>query len=597
MVTIIAEKPSVGRDLARIVGAQVRCEGYMAGNGYAVTWAFGHLVEIFAPESDVPWMIDTLPILPENFYLRVGQSEGKDGRKADDSGYAHQLSVIRKLIDESDYIINAGDAGREGELIQRYIYAYVGCSKPVKRLWISSLTDNAIREGLAALMPSSDFDGLYYAGKARNEADWLVGINATRALTIASGGRKLLSLGRVQTPTLGMVCRRFYENRDFVPQTFWNLKVAARKDGTVFTATAKERYYDCEKLNADMQKVAACGKLVVTKMEKKAKSLQPPYLHDLTSLQKEANRKYNISAQECLDTAQALYEKKLLTYPRTGSRFIPDDVFAKLPALIELQQANARFRDQARNLVGVKLNRHSVDKTKVTDHHALLPTEILATGLNEREQKIYDLVVARMLEAVSPKCDMLSTSVEFDSDGVCFCSKGNVVQNPGWKAILREKENDEEAQTLPEFAKGDVIKILKIKPFEGKTKPKPLHTEASLLEAMEHAGKEVDEESLKEALKDVGIGTPATRASEIETLLRRGYMVKQGKSLVPTELGLNIYEKVKNSYISDVRLTAKWEQALADIVDGKPSPLAFDRSIRRFTVALTDELLGRSGSH
>lgn len=594
MVTIIAEKPSAARDLARIVGATVRCDGYLTGNGYNVTWAFGHLVSIFAPEAEGAWFIGNLPILPPQFFLQAGMSE-KGGRKAADEGYVKQLGIIRKLFDESEYIINAGDAGREGELIQRYIYAYVGCSKPVKRLWTSSLTDAAIKEGLANLMDSKDFDNLYYAGKARNEADWLVGINATRALTLVSGGRgKLLSLGRVQTPTLAMVCKRYLENKDFVPQTFWNLKVAARKDGTAFAATAKERYYDVEKLNADIEKIAAAGQMTVTKMEKKERALQPPYLHDLTSLQKEANRKYNLSAQDCLDIAQSLYEKKLLTYPRTGSKFIPDDVYAKVPGLIELQGGHRLYGQAARAMAGQKLNRHSVDKTKVTDHHALLPTEIMAIGLSDLEQKVYDLVVVRMLEAMSPQCDMLSTSVEFDAAGVSFGARGNVILKPGWKAVQKEKDEDEDNQQLPSFTVGEVIKILKIKPFEGKTKPRPLHTEASLLEAMEHAGKEVDENDLKDALKDVGIGTPATRASEIETIMKRGYVRKEKKSLIPTDLGLEVYEKVKDSYIADVRLTGQWEKALSDIVDGKTSPIAFDKSIRRFTVALTDELLGRT---
>lgn len=598
MVTIIAEKPSVARDLARIVGATVKCDGYLTGNGYSVTWAFGHLVQIYTPEADGSWLIGNLPILPSQFYLQPGM--GRDGSKTADPGYVKQLSIIKKLFNESDYIINAGDAGREGELIQRYIYAYVGCTKPVKRLWISSLTDNAIKDGLAHLMDSSDFDNLYYAGKARNEADWLVGINATRALTIVSGsGRRLMSLGRVQTPTMAMVCKRFLENRDFVPQTFWNLKIASKKDGTAFAATAKERYYDVEKLNSDMQKIADAAVMTVTKMEKKERSQQPPYLHDLTSLQKEANRKFGITAQDCLDTAQALYEKKLLTYPRTGSKFIPDDVFAKIPSLLELQQAHPKYGKMAREMAGKTLNRHSVDKTKVTDHHALLPTEILAVGLGDMEQKVYDLVVVRLLEAMSPKCDLISTNAEFDAAGIPFAAKGNVIVNPGWRNIQHEKDEKEaeDDQTLPAFVEGETLKILKIKPFEGKTKPKPLHTEASLLEAMEHAGKEIDEEDLKDALKDVGIGTPATRASEIETILHRGYVQKQGKSLVPTELGLSLYEKVKDSYIADVRMTGKWEKALANIVDGKTSPLAFDESIRRFTVALTDEILGRTPAH
>lgn len=597
MIAIIAEKPSVARELAKIVGANRREDGYLSGNGYCVTWAFGHLVQIVAPESDVPWRAENLPVLPAQFYLEPGQTI-RDGKRQPDEGYTHQLEVIKKLFDECEYIINAGDAGREGELIQRYIYAYVGCTKPVKRLWISSLTDKAIKEGLGALHESSEFDTLYAAGKARSEADWLVGINATRALSIVAG-RGVRSLGRVQTPTLAMVCRRYLENRDFVPQTFWNLRATASRDGVVFKAVTKERYLEKEKVEADMAKVSDAGALVVTKMEKKEKSLSPPYLHDLTSLQKEANKRFNMSAQDTLDTAQRLYEKKVLTYPRTGSKFVPEDVFNTLPALIRLQQGHPRFGAYAASLEGMALNRHSVDATKVTDHHALLPTEILPQGLSDYEQKVYDLVLARLLEAVSPKCDMISTSVELSAADVIFAARGNMTLRPGWKAVLNDKAEkkkgeEEEDQDLPTFAVGDLTPISALECLEGKTKPKPLHTEASLLEAMEHAGKEVEDEDLKSALKDVGIGTPATRAGEIETILRRGYVERQGKQLIPTKIGLAIYDAVKDKYIANVEMTGRWETSLAKIVDGKVSAKAFDESIRRYATALTSEILSIS---
>lgn len=595
MVVIIAEKPSVGRDLARVVGAKNRHDGYMEGNGYAVTWAFGHLVQITTPDQDVKWLSENLPILPQQFFLQPGTTKGPDGKPVPDEGYVKQLGVIKQLFDNADYIVNAGDAGREGELIQRYIYAYVGCTKPVKRLWISSLTDNAIKKGLEQLHENSEFDTLYAAGKARSEADWLVGINATRALTVRSGGGHVMSLGRVQTPTLAMVCRRFIENRDFVPQSFWNIKVDSEKDSISFNALTKDRILEKQKADEALAKVLSCEGMTVTKAETKEKSLQPPYLHDLTSLQKEANRKYNLSAQTVLDTAQALYEKKFITYPRTGSKFIPNDVFATLPGLIQNLYDDPVFGRYAQSLAGKQLGRHSVDATKVTDHHALLPTEVRAHDLNDLEQKIYSLVVSRMLEAVSPKCDMLSTVVEFDADGVILTSKGTVVVNPGWKAVLNEKEakkkGEEEDQTLPAFAVGDVLPVLKAECIEGKTKPKPLHTEASLLEAMEHAGRELDDEQLKDALKDVGIGTPATRAGEIETLLKRSYITRQKKSLVPTETGLAIYDCVKDKYIANVEMTGKWETSLSKIVDGAVSAAAFDESIRRYVVALTSELL------
>jgi len=599
MVVIIAEKPSVARELAQIVGATRREDGYLSGNGYCVTWAFGHLVQIVTPESDVPWKVEYLPIMPAQFYLSPGQTTGADGKKKADDGYVHQLEVIRNLFSNCEYIINAGDAGREGELIQRYIYAYVGCDKPVKRLWISSLTDNAIKEGLANLHENSEFDTLYAAGKARSEADWLVGINATRALSIVAG-RGVRSLGRVQTPTLAMVCRRFIENRDFVPQTFWNLRVTAQRDGIPFKATTKDRILDPAKVDEALAKVEAAGALTVVKMEKKEKSLAPPYLHDLTSLQKEANKRHNMSAQETLDLAQKLYEKKVLTYPRTGSKFVPEDVFKTLPSLIQLQQGHQRFGRSAAALAGKALNRRSVDATKVTDHHALLPTEVVPQGLSAAEQKVYDLVVARLLEAVSPKCDMISTTAEFVAGDVPFIARGNIIVNPGWKAVLndkpeKKKEGEEEEQDLPPFVVGDVTPITEIERLEGKTKPKPLHTEATLLEAMEHAGKEIEDEDLKTALKDVGIGTPATRAGEIETILKRNYVVRQGKALVPTAMGLAIYESLKDKYIANVEMTGRWEKSLAKIVDGVVSPVAFDESIRRYVTALTSEILAIDG--
>lgn len=599
MVVIIAEKPSVGRDLARIVGATTRRDGYMEGNGYAVTWAFGHLVQIVTPASDVAWAPEYLPILPEEFLLSPGTKRGPDGKPVVDEGYVKQLETIRTLFNNADYIVNAGDAGREGELIQRYIYAYVGCTKPVKRLWISSLTDNAIKDGLANLHESSEFDPLYAAGKARSESDWLVGINATRALSIAAKyyrkGSNVLSLGRVQTPTLAMVCKRYLENQNFVPQPFWNIKVSSQKDGIVFSAATKDRFTDSVKANAALAAILELGTMTVTKAETKEKSQQPPYLHDLTSLQKEANRKFNMSAQEVLDTAQSLYEKKVLTYPRTGSKFIPEDVFATVPSLLKNIYDNTQFGSYAQSLEGKALNKHSVDATKVTDHHALLPTEVKPSGdLSDAERKIYNLVIARLLEAVSPKCDYLSTVVEFDSAGNILVAKGNVIVSPGWKAVLNEKDakkGEEPEQTLPSFSVGDVLPVDSAECVEGKTKPKPIHTEASLLEAMEHAGKEIEDDELRESLKDIGIGTPATRAGEIETLLRRNYITRKGKSLIPTETGLSIYDIVKDMYIANVEMTGKWEIVLSKIVDGEASAKAFDESIRRYVVALTKEIL------
>lgn len=598
MVTIIAEKPSVGMDLARIVGATVKKDGYMTGGGYNVTWAFGHLLEI-VPEGDDGWD-SPLPLLPESFRLRVAQTRGKDGRMREDPGYARQLSVIRTLFRGSSCIINAGDAGREGELIQRYIYEYVGATAPVRRLWISSLTDEAIREGLGNLRLSSDYDDLYRAGKARGEADWLVGINATRALTKAAGGEGVRSLGRVQTPTLAMVCRRFIENRDFESRPFWTLSVRARLGKDPFTVRSEEKYSDPAAAAAALKAVQRTQLLEVVKVEKNTVTQQPPLLFDLTSLQREANRRYSLSAQQVLDAAQALYEKKLITYPRTGSRYITDDIYRTLPHLLEtLSRGKAGLKAACLAVNG--LSRHSVDASKVTDHHALLPTGVEPGGLTDAGEKVYDLILTRLLEAVSPKCEMLTTSVRFTCAGIAFIAKSGTVITPGWKAVRGEEESrtDEDgveiAERLPAFRTGDRCPVESAGTVEGRTKPKPLYTEATLLEAMEHAGREVDDEELRDAIRDCGLGTPATRAGEIETLLRRSYMERKGRSLFPTELGLSVYEAVKGRAIADVEMTASWERTLSEIAEGRADAAEFDAGIRDYVRKVVDELLSGDG--
>lgn len=579
MITIIAEKPSVAREIARLVGAKEKNDGYISGNGYAVTWAFGHLVEIWAEEGE-SWS-HPLPVLPQEFRLRVSPRQGCD----------KQLGIIRGLFERSEYIINAGDAGREGELIQRYIYAATGSRTPVKRLWISSLTDEAIREGLRDLRPSCDYDALYAAGKARNEADWLVGINATRALTKTIGDRTVRSLGRVQTPVLAMVCRRFLENRDFVSQPFWNVAVCARQGEDRFIVTSDERFMEQDAAQAALRAVEAAGALDVRSVEKKDVTQQPPLLYDLTALQREANKRYNMSAQQTLDTAQSLYEKKLTTYPRTGSRYITEDVYHTLPGLL------SRLEDpRAAAFGGKPLGRHSVNDGKVTDHHALLPTGVRPGELSQSERNIYVLILTRLLEAVSAPCELISTTVKMDSAGVGFTARGNVIVSMGWRAIRgiekdESKEDEEEDGQLPSFMEGDRCRIISTSIKEGKTKPKPLYTEATLLEAMEHAGREVDDEQLKDAIKECGLGTPATRAAEIETLLTRNYVERQKKQLVPTAIGLSVYESVKDKAIADVQMTAEWEQTLALIAEGKADPKEFDARIREYARTITEEIM------
>lgn len=594
MITIIAEKPSVAMELAHIVGARKREDGYISGNGYAVTWAFGHLVEIY-PEEGESWD-SPLPVIPETFLLRVGQTRGKDGSMRPDSGYSKQLSVIKKLFSQSEYIINAGDAGREGELIQRYIYQYVGATTPVRRLWISSLTDEAIREGLKNLRPSSEYDNLFLAGKARSEADWLVGINGTRAMTKVAGGDGVRSLGRVQTPTLALVCRRYLENRSFEPESFWTIMINAALGQQSFTVRSDEKFKDYDSAYRALDAVQRCGILTVDSVEKKDVSQQPPLLYDLTSLQREANKKFSMSAQEVLNTAQDLYEKKFITYPRTGSRYVTEDVYRTLPALLS-KLSVGNYGTVAAKLSREKLSRHSVNDSKVTDHHALLPTGQIPTTLSTSGSKIYGLILTRLLEAVSPKCELISTAVHLSSAGVGFTARANIIVEPGWRSVRNEheKEKDEDgndiAETLPPFHEGDACHIQTSETVEGKTKPKPLYTEASLLEAMEHAGREVQDEELRDAIKDCGLGTPATRAGEIETLLRRGYMERQARNLVPTQLGLSIYEAVKEKSIADVEMTASWEKTLAGIAEGTEDAGEFNRGIREYARKIVSEIL------
>ena len=594
MITIIAEKPSVAIEIARIVGARKREDGYMSGGGYAVTWAFGHLVEIFS-EGCEDWNVP-LPFLPEEFLLRVSQQRGRDGKQHIDQGCLKQLKIIKNLFAKSECIINAGDAGREGELIQRYIYDYVDADAPVKRLWVSSLSDEALKEGLASLHPSSEFDNLYLAGKARNEADWLVGINATRAMTKMMGGRKVFSLGRVQTPTLAMVCRRYLENRDFVPESYWRINVSSSLGNEPFSVKSERKYSSQQACLDDMRKVGDAGFLRVESVERKEVNRQPPLLYDLTALQRDANKRYSLTAQQTLSAAQALYEKKLITYPRTGSRYIPEDIFRTLPGLLR-KLAVQNPKSAAMQLSQGLLNKHSVCDAKVTDHHALLPTGMAPSGLTDDAIKVYNLIVTRLFEAVSPVCSMIETKVKLTSADVDFLLASSMIISPGWKSIRNEKEEpkDEDGnaipQKIPAFMQGDSCRIGSCSAEEGKTKPKPMFTEDTLLEAMKYAGREIVDEDLKDAIKDCGLGTPATRAAEIETIVRRGYVCRKGKQLIPTDTGLEVYEVVRDKAIADVSTTASWEMMLASIADGEGDARVFDDGIRNLTSEIVKEIL------
>lgn len=589
MKTIIAEKPSVAREIARIVKATAREVGYYTGNGYHVTWAFGHLVQPALPDGYgiKGFHRDNLPIIPPVFQLVPRQVKTEKGYKPD-SDVAAQIKVIVRLFRESEKIIVATDAGREGELIFRYLYEYIGCATPFDRLWISSLTDKAIREGLERLESGSKYDNLYYAAKARSEADWLVGINATQAITIAAG-RGTYSLGRVQTPTLAMVCERYWDNKRFTPETVWQVHFAtpgSEADAVVkFSSCGK--WKEKEPAAAAYQSLKEQGALSVTKVERKETVQETPLLYDLTTLQKEANTKHGFSADKTLSIAQKLYEAKLITYPRTGSRYIPEDVFAEIPALLLTLKNNPTWGSRLA-LLGEAPTRRSVDDTKITDHHALLPTEVKPKLLSADEQILYDMIMGRMLEAFSEKCIKDVTTVTAVCEGVEYTTKGAIVRQAGWRAMYNEELED---TLLPEWTEGTTLAVGGCSMTEGKTKPKPLHTEATLLSAMETCGKEVEDEELRQSLKECGIGTPATRAAIIETLFLREYMVRQKKSLVPTEKGLALYSVVKQMRIADVAMTGEWEAALARIERGELRAETFRKEIEEYTAAITSELL------
>lgn len=608
MKTIIAEKPSVAKEIAHIVGADKREEGYMQGNGYYVTWAFGHLVQPAMPETYgmKGFHAENLPVIPDPFVLVPRQVKTENGYKPD-AGVLAQIKIIGKLFDSSERIIVATDAGREGELIFRYLYAYLGCMKPFDRLWISSLTDTAIREGLLNLRDGKEYDNLYHAAKARSEADWLVGINGTQALTIAAG-RGTYSVGRVQTPTLGMVCERYWEHKRFESKPFWQVHfgVVDADSGNILKFTSANRWTDKATATDIYNKVKDTGSAIITKVATKRKVEKAPLLYDLTTLQKEANSQHGFTAEHTLSIAQKLYEAKFITYPRTSSRYISDDVFATLPKLFKNLENHSEYGEKVKLLSGSEdYCKNSVNAAKVTDHHALLITENAAIGLFKDEKIVYDMILCRMIEAFSADCikDITSVSAQVDHE-VEFGISGSIIRQTGWRALsLKEKnnrqnkdadatDNEVKDQVIPNWQEGQHITLSGCTITEGKTKPKPLHTESTLLAAMETAGKEIEDDTMRQAMKDSGIGTPATRAAIIETLLKREYMVRQQKKLVPTEKGLALHSVVKNMAIANVEMTGKWEAELAKIERGEASADGFTHSIEGYTREITAELLG-----
>ncbi|MDR0619852.1 MAG: DNA topoisomerase III [Bacteroidales bacterium] len=602
MKLIITEKPSVGRSIAAIVGACNKKDGYLEGGGYIVSWAFGHLCGLQEPEDyKEEWKDknrrENLPMFPDEFKIKA----------SDDKGAKHQLKVLKELFarKDADTIINAGDAGREGELIQRYIYSFCGGltmkEKKMLRLWISSLTDKALKDGLSNLRPASEFDNLYYAGKARSEADWLVGMNASRALTIAA--HSSMPVGRVMTPTLAMICQRFIDNRDFKSVPFWNVLAATEKAGVNFVLTLPVRYMNSVAATAMKEKINNVDTFEILNVTRGEKKEQPPLLFDLTGLQKLCSSRLSLPADETLAIAQKLYENKYITYPRTGSSYISEDIFV---AVGELITSAAKLWGLTGTAIPPlsSLSRRSVNNEKVTDHHALLPTIIKPDidSLSKMELAVYKVICVRMLEAFHTPCIKDIVKATIDVGGEKCTVNGAVIREAGWRGVQGVHKSDEKKdsdtdteqiaeQQLPPLTEGDILPNKGVSVKEGKTQPPPLLTDASLLALMETAGKECADDSEREAMKECGLGTPATRAATIDKLLKRGQIERKVKKLIPTEKGLSIYAAVKDMKIASSSLTGQWEKVLADVEHGKMQYSTFINGIKKYTTELVNDML------
>lgn len=596
MKTVIAEKTSVAREIAHLLGASEKKEGYLTGNGYQVTWAFGHLVGLAMPEDYglQGFRKENLPILPNPFQLTLRKV--KKGKQYNaDPGAVKQLKIIEQLFNRCESIIVATDAGREGELIFRYIYEYLNCKKPFLRLWIRSLTEKAIKQGFDNLKSGSDFDGLYQAAQGRSRADWLVGINATQALSIAAGNG-IYSLGRVQTPTLALICKRYLENKNFSVQKYWQIQLRHQKEFILFKSLSKDKWEDKKTTEDILRSIKRNGKVTVTSVETKNLTEQPPLLFDLTGLQKEANKKLNLSAGETLNIAQSLYEKKFITYPRTGSKYIPEDIWAEIPNLVRALQDKESCKEALSKMKWGQFNKRMVNNLRVTDHHGLLTTEKIPSALSAKENTVYDMIAFRLLESLSEACSKEITDIMLEAGHYEFTTRGCKILIPGWRAIKGNFSDKDTGtvQKLPQLKKNDELNIKEAIVLEKRTKPPGLYTEASLLSAMETAGKQIENKEEQKALQNIGIGTPATRAAIIETLFKRHYIHKQKKSLIPTEKGLQVYELVKEKKIADVSMTAEWELALQKIENNEADAGTFQKEMENYAASITNELLQTS---
>ncbi len=588
MILCIAEKPSVGKEIARIVGANTRRDGFFEGNGYLISWTFGHLCTLKAPDDYSPdwkrWTLDYLPMIPPKFQLKV----------IDNSGVQKQFNTLKTLLEQCTSVVNCGDAGIEGELIQRWVLAKALNTKPVKRLWISSLTDEAITEGFKQLKDSKEYDLLYAAGNARAIGDWLLGMNASRLYTIKyANGKGVLSIGRVQTPTLALIVNRYNEILNFVPEIYWELKTTYRE--VIFNST-KRKFTSKEDASLLLAQIKSSLFEIVSNTIKKGNESPLP-LFDLTSLQVECNKKFNFTADDTLKHIQKLYEQKLVTYPRVDTTYLPDNMYPKIKGILSDMKPYAQFTNVLLDK-SIKKSKKVFDDKKITDHHAIIPTGIVPpSGMYLPEKQVYDLISRRFIAAFYPDCVVSNTVVLGDVNGNEFSATGKVILEEGWRVLFPKKETDAkdgEEQLMPLFVKGEKGEHLPDLQ-EKQTQPPKMHTEGTLLRAMETAGKQVDDLELRELMKDNGIGRPSTRANIIETLFKRNYIVRQRKNLVPTITGIQLIKTINNELLKSVELTGLWEKKIRQIEKGEYGVNLFLAEMKEMVSHLMHEVKSETG--
>lgn len=586
MKVCIAEKPSVAKEIARILKAVNRKDGYFEGNGYQVTWTFGHLCTLKNPDDYTPdwkpWRMHALPMIPPRFGIKL----------IDNDGVQKQFNTIKKLVNECNEVINCGDAGIEGELIQRWVLTKAECSKPLKRLWISSMTDEAILEGFQNLKDGKDFDRLYSAGNARAIGDWLLGMNASRLYTLKyANGKGVLSIGRVQTPTLALIVRRYEEIQNFVSKPFWEIKTNYR--GVIFNSTIG-RFNTVEEAEKIIEEIKT-NLFEIVSFEQKKGNEAPPKLFDLTSLQVECNKKYSFTADDTLKYIQSLYEKKMVTYPRVDTTFLPNDMYPKVEGILKNMEPYANFTAP---LLGkpIKKSKKVFDDAKITDHHAIIPTGVKPSGLMLEEKRVYDLIARRFIAVFYPDCIVSNTTVIGDVASYEFKATGKVILEDGWRVLYPKKENEkdseseaDEEQIMPHFEKGEKGEHTPDL-LEKQTQPPKMLTEATLLRAMETAGKQVEDEELRELMKENGIGRPSTRANIIETLFKRKFVIREKKNLVPTQTGIQLINTIQNELLKSAELTGMWERKLRKIEKGEYDPKSFLDEMKEMVTQLVIEV-------